>query len=105
MQLVDRGVVMYDTMKDRRIGPAEVMEKFGVPPDKVIEVQALVGDSTDNVPGVPGIGVKTAAQLISDMAISRRCWRAPARSSSTSAAQVADRECRHGAAYRRRSSR
>jgi DNA polymerase I len=64
MQLINDGVVMYDTMKDRRIGPAEVMEKFGVPPDKVIEVQALIGDSTDNVPGVPGIGVKTAAQLI-----------------------------------------
>ena len=66
MQLVDDQVVMYDTMKDRRIGPAEVVEKFGVPPDKVIEVQALIGDSTDNVPGVPGIGVKTAAQLISE---------------------------------------
>jgi DNA polymerase-1 len=64
MQLVNDCVVMYDTMKDKRIGPAEVIEKFGVPPDKVIEVQALIGDSTDNVPGVPGIGVKTAAQLI-----------------------------------------
>ncbi len=66
MQLVNDRVVMYDTMKDRRIGPAEVVEKFGVPPDKVIEVQALIGDSTDNVPGVPGIGVKTAAQLIGE---------------------------------------
>ncbi len=66
MQLVNDCVVMYDTMKDRRIGPAEVVEKFGVPPDKVIEVQSLIGDSTDNVPGVPGIGVKTAAQLISE---------------------------------------
>ena len=55
---------MYDTMKDRRIGIPEVIEKFGVPPEKVVEVQALAGDSTDNVPGVPGIGVKTAAQLI-----------------------------------------
>src|SRR4051812_45373004 len=64
MQLVNDCVTMYDTMKDKRIGPAEVAEKFGVPPDKVIEVQALIGDSTDNVPGVPGIGVKTAAQLI-----------------------------------------
>src|SRR6202451_1709998 len=64
MQLVNDCVTMYDTMKDRRIGPAEVIEKFGVPPDKVIEVQSLIGDSTDNVPGVPGIGVKTAAQLI-----------------------------------------
>jgi DNA polymerase-1 len=66
MQLVSDCVVMWDTMKDRRIGPAEVVEKFGVPPDKVIEVQALIGDSTDNVPGVPGIGVKTAAQLIGE---------------------------------------
>jgi DNA polymerase I len=66
MQLVNDSVVMYDTMKDRRIGPAEVMEKFGVLPDKVIEVQALIGDSTDNVPGVPGIGPKTAAQLIGE---------------------------------------
>src|SRR5882757_355945 len=66
MQLVNDGVMMYDTMKDRRIGRAEVIEKFGVPPDKVIEVQALIGDSTDNVPGVPGIGVKTAAQLITE---------------------------------------
>src|SRR5882724_9623317 len=66
MQLVNDCVTMYDTMKDRRIGPAEVVEKFGVGPEKVIEVQALIGDSTDNVPGVPGIGVKTAAQLITE---------------------------------------
>jgi DNA polymerase I len=64
MQLVTDRVTMLDTMKDRRIGVAEVIEKFGVPPHKVVEVQALAGDSTDNVPGVPGIGVKTAAQLI-----------------------------------------
>jgi DNA polymerase-1 len=64
MQLVNDCVTMYDTMKDRRIGVPEVIEKFGVPPEKVVEVQALAGDSTDNVPGVPGIGVKTAAQLI-----------------------------------------
>jgi DNA polymerase-1 len=66
MQLVNDRVVMYDTMKDKKIGRDEVIEKFGVPPDKVIEVQALIGDSTDNVPGVPGIGVKTAAQLIGE---------------------------------------
>jgi DNA polymerase-1 len=64
MQLVTDKIVMYDTMKDRRIGIPEVIEKFGVPPEKVVEVQALAGDSTDNVPGVPGIGIKTAAQLI-----------------------------------------
>jgi DNA polymerase-1 len=66
MQLINDCVIMFDTMKDRKIGRAEVIEKFGVPPEKVIEVQALIGDSTDNVPGVPGIGVKTAAQLISE---------------------------------------
>ena len=66
MQLVNDCVVMYDTMKDKKIGIPEVIEKFGVPPDKVIEVQSLIGDSTDNVPGVPGIGVKTAAQLIGE---------------------------------------
>jgi DNA polymerase-1 len=66
MQLVGNGVTMYDTMKDKKIGRAEVIEKFGVPPDKVIEVQSLIGDSSDNVPGVPGIGVKTAAQLIAE---------------------------------------
>ncbi|MGC2409231.1 MAG: DNA polymerase I [Methyloceanibacter sp.] len=66
MQLVRPGIRMYDTMKNKLIGEAEVMERFGVPPSKVIEVQALIGDSTDNVPGVPGIGVKTAALLIGE---------------------------------------
>jgi DNA polymerase I - 3''-5'' exonuclease and polymerase domains len=55
---------MLDPIKNRRIGEAEVREKFGVGPDKVVDVQALAGDSTDNVPGVPGIGIKTAAELI-----------------------------------------
>ncbi|MBU6296685.1 MAG: DNA polymerase I [Alphaproteobacteria bacterium] len=65
MQLVvDGKVELLDTMKNKKIGSAEVMERFGVPPSKVVEVQALAGDSTDNVPGVPGIGVKTAAELI-----------------------------------------
>ncbi len=66
MQLVDDRIEMFDTMKDVRIGPDQVMEKFGVPPEKVIEVQALCGDTVDNVPGVPGIGIKTAAQLINE---------------------------------------
>jgi DNA polymerase-1 len=66
MQLVTDNVTMYDTMKDRRLGIPEVIEKFGVPPEKVVEVQALAGDSVDNVPGVPGIGIKTAAQLITE---------------------------------------
>jgi DNA polymerase-1 len=64
MQLVGGGIEMLDPIKNRRIGPKEVEEKFGVPPEKVVDVQSLAGDSTDNVPGVPGIGVKTAAQLI-----------------------------------------
>ena len=66
MQLVRPGVSMMDPMKNRAIGPDEVFEKFGVTPDKVIDVQALAGDPTDNVPGVPGIGVKTAAQLLAE---------------------------------------
>src|SRR6201990_764693 len=65
MQLVvDGKVELLDTMKNRRLASAEVLEKFGVTPDKVVQVQALAGDSTDNVPGVRGIGIKTAAELI-----------------------------------------
>jgi DNA polymerase I len=64
MQLVTDRVTMLDPIKNRPIGEVEVRERFGVGPDKVIEVQALCGDSVDNVPGVPGIGVKTAAELI-----------------------------------------
>src|ERR1700739_1496566 len=66
MQLVGDRVSMLDTMKNLRIGIPEVMEKFGVPPEKVIDVQALCGDSVDNVPGAPGIGIKTAALLINE---------------------------------------
>jgi len=66
MQLIDDGVIMLDGLKTKEIRAEQVVEKFGVPPDKVIEVQALAGDSVDNVPGVPGIGIKTAAQLIEE---------------------------------------
>ncbi len=66
MQLIRPGVEFYDPMKDKFFTPEDVKEKFGVYPDKVVDVQALAGDSTDNVPGVPGIGLKTAAQLIED---------------------------------------
>ena len=66
MQLVRPGIRMYDTMKKKVIAEEGVIEKFGVPPEKVIEVQALIGDTSDNVPGVPGIGVKTAALLINE---------------------------------------
>ncbi|MGY4752421.1 DNA polymerase I [Pannonibacter sp. Q-1] len=64
MQLISPRIGMIDTMKNKIIGEPEVFEKFGVGPDKVIEVQSLAGDGVDNVPGVPGIGLKTAAQLI-----------------------------------------
>ncbi len=66
MQLVTDRVGMLDPMKNVRIGRDEVIEKFGVPPERVIDVQSLAGDSVDNVPGAPGIGIKTAAQLITE---------------------------------------
>lgn len=66
MQLVGGGIDMLDPMKNRRIGIAEVEEKFGVRPEKVIDIQSLAGDAVDNVPGAPGIGVKTAALLINE---------------------------------------
>ena len=65
MQIVDERIGLLDTMKDRRTGPAEVAERF-CSPAQVIEVQALAGDSSDNVPGVPGIGEKTARALIEE---------------------------------------
>ena len=64
MQIVGGKITMFDAMKNLKIGSEEVKRKFGVTPDKVIDVQALAGDSSDNVPGVQGIGIKTAAQLI-----------------------------------------
>ncbi len=66
MQLVTDRVVMLDTMKNRVLDIGAVHEKFGAGPDKVVDIQALAGDSTDNVPGAPGIGLKTAAQLIAE---------------------------------------
>ncbi len=66
MQLVGDGVEMFDAMKSKRIGVEEVEEKFGVGPDRVIDIQSLAGDSVDNVPGAPGIGIKTAALLIQE---------------------------------------
>lgn len=64
MQLVRPGIDMLDPLKDRKIEAAQVFEKFGVMPEKVVDVQALAGDASDHVPGVPGIGIKTAAELI-----------------------------------------
>lgn len=66
MQLIQDGVELYDPMKDKFFTREDVLEKFGVYPEKVVEVQALAGDSIDNVPGVAGIGIKTAAQLINE---------------------------------------
>lgn len=64
MQLIRPGVEFYDPMKDKYFTPEDVKEKFGVYPEQVVDVQALAGDSTDNIPGVPGIGLKTAAELV-----------------------------------------
>ena len=64
MQLIRPGVRLFDPMKNKSLGESDVLEKFGVSPDKVIEVQSLIGDSVDNVPGVPGIGPKIASELI-----------------------------------------
>ena len=64
MQLVSKDIRLYDPMKNKVIGEKEVIEKFGVKPNQVIDVQSLAGDSSDNIPGVPGIGIKTAAELI-----------------------------------------
>lgn len=66
MQLVTPALSMYDSMKDRQIGVAEVIEKWGVKPERMIDLQALSGDFTENVPGVPGVGLKTAAQLLEE---------------------------------------
>ncbi len=66
MQLIEPGLDLYDTMGDRRLGKDHVEEKFGVEPEKLGEVLGLMGDSVDNIPGVPGIGPKTAAKLITE---------------------------------------
>lgn len=66
LQLVAPGVSVYDSLKERSYGPAEVKERFGVPPDRVVEIMGLMGDASDNIPGVPGIGEKTARLLIEE---------------------------------------
>ena len=66
MQLVNKNVTMLDPMKNKSIGIEQVIEKFGLPPEKVIQIQALTGDKVDNIPGAPGIGPKTALQLIEE---------------------------------------
>ena len=99
MQLVNDCVIMYDTMKDKKIGIAEVIEKFGVPPEKVIEAQALIGDSTDNVPGVPGIGPKTAAQLLTEFGDLEIGVESRGRDQAAEAARKSDRARRDGAHF------
>ncbi len=64
MQLVSKNIRLFDPMKSKVISEKEVIEKFGVKPEQVVDVQSLAGDSSDNIPGVPGIGIKTAAELI-----------------------------------------
>ncbi len=99
MQLVGDGVGMLDTIKTppQVIGPDEVREKFGVGPEKVIDVQALCGDSVDNVPGVPGIGVKTAAELINQWGDLENLLAHAARDQAAEAPGIADRVRRAGA--------
>ncbi len=97
MQLVSPHIRMFDPIKNRPIGDAEVKEKFGVGPEKVIDVQALCGDSVDNVPGVPGIGVKTAAELINTYGIARNAAGARAGDQAAEAPPEPDRFRRAGA--------
>ena len=66
MQLVNKNITMRDPIKNKNIGEEEVFDKFGVYPEKVIDVQSLAGDNVDNIPGAPGIGIKTAAALVNE---------------------------------------
>ncbi len=94
MQLIRPGVDMMDPIKQKKLGPEAVMEKFGVTPDKVVDVQALAGNSTDNVPGAPGIGVKTAAQLINEYGDLETLLKRAGRDQAAQAARVAGAERR-----------
>ena len=92
MQLVGDGLHLLDTMSNRRFGIAEVREKFGVGPDKLGEVLALMGDSVDNVPGVPGIGPKFAADLVNEFGdVETAARRASTRSNAPSSARLCKR--------------
>jgi 5'-3' exonuclease len=75
MQLVSEHVTLLDTMRDRRFGPKEVEARFGVPPAQMLDLRALIGDASDNIPGVKGIGEKGAASSCASSARSRRCSR------------------------------
>ncbi len=94
MQLVTPNVSMYDSMKDKQISIPEVIEKWGVPPEKMIDLQAMTGDSTDNVPGIPGIGPKTAAQLAGGIRRSRYAAGACGRNQAGQAPRKHHRQCR-----------
>ena len=85
MQLVGDRVVMWDTMRDKVYGPPEVDEKFGVRPDKLRDLLALMGDTSDNIPGVPSVGPKTAADLLLEVRDDRRHLRAHRRGRRTEA--------------------
>ncbi len=88
MQLVTPSVSMYDSMKDKQISIPEVIEKWGVPPEKMIDVQSLTGDSTDNVRAFPASARKRRRNCWKSLAISTRFWPAPLKSSRTSAART-----------------
>ncbi len=98
MQLVRADACsMYDPMKDRQIGVPEVIEKWGVPPEKMIDLQAMMGDSVDNVPGIPGVGQKTAAQLHRTVRRPRHAARPRRRDQAGQAPANDHRQCRQGA--------
>ena len=97
MQLIRPGVEMMDPIKKTKLGPEAVMEKFGVTPDKVVDVQALAGNSTDNVPGVPGIGVKTAAQLINEYGDLETLLKRAGEIKQPKRREALHRQCRAGA--------
>ena len=106
MQLCDDNVSILDTMKNRRLGPAEVHEKFGVGPERVGDVLALMGDSIDNVPGVAGIGPKTAAELINKYGtLDELLAAAPARSRASAGTRSRRRETRAQVARARAAAR
>ena len=105
MQLVKPGVTMVDTMKNVVIDREAVKEKFGVYPEKMIELQSLVGDSTDNVPGVPGIGPKTAAQLLDEYGDLETLLLCARRDQAAEAAREPDRNSPSRRASRASSSR
>ena len=74
MQLISPSIMMYDQMKNYHVGVDQVVEKFGVPPSKMVDLQALAGDPTDNIPGVPGLALKLQHSCLRNMVIWKRFW-------------------------------